>query len=158
MKLNRLSVRRVLCSVLMLLMIFSSYVLAKYISSVSGSSSASVAKWAVNWAATSSSIVDLISGNSDGSYSFNVTSNSEVAASYSIIVSSMPSGMEIKLDNGSFQTAGVGGTVTFNNVGSFTASDVNYTHSHTLTFNSPLAANLTGANSVNVDVRFTQND
>ena len=158
MRTNKSKLRRVLCSILMLLMIFSSYVMAKYVSSVNGIGSASVAKWSVNWIGTGSNVLNLVSGNSDGSYTFNVTSASEVAASYSITVSNAPSGIEIKLDNESFQTVGSSGEITFNNVGSFSANDTNNIHEHTLTFNSPLAASLSGTNSIEVDVRFTQND
>ena len=157
MKKNKLFSRRMICIVSILLTMFSSYFLAKYISSSDGSSDASVAKWSVEYVSNIDAL-NLVSGNTAGNYILNVTSVSEVSANYSIVISNAPNGMEVKVDDGTYQTIGTSGTVTFNNMGSFSVNDVNTTHTHTVTFNAPLESNMPSTNSIDIDVVFVQND
>lgn len=67
------------------------------------------------------------------SYIINITSQSEVDVMYSIELEGLPTGVSVKLDNGSFVTES-SGTITFNNVGIIFYSDANKTKTHTLTF------------------------
>ena len=157
MRKNRLALRRTICISVLLLTIFSSYFLAKYVSSFSGNDDAGVAKWSVDYTSAIDTL-NLVSGNNTGDFVLNVTSTSAVSASYSIVISNAPSGMEVKVDDGEYETIGASGSISFDNVGSFSANDTNSTHTHTVVFNAPLDSEMPSVNSVNVDVIFVQKD
>ena len=88
-------------------------------------------------------------------YTLNVTSNSEVDVVYSIIVSGLPSGVEVKLDDGSFQIP-TNNTVTFNNAGNIYYSDVSKEKTHVLTFKANTGATIVNNQTVSVNVEFKQ--
>ena len=94
-------------------------------------------------------------GLANGTYTFSVTSNSEVDATYSIVVSNIPNNVEIKLDNGSFQTP-VNGTVTFANAGTILYSDQNKERSHSITFKANSNATTSNNNQININVEIRQ--
>lgn len=154
---KNIDIWRTVCLVVLIVTIFSSYFLAKYVSTIVGSDSANVAKWSVD-ATPDVSTLNLVSGNTAGVYTLTITSTSEVSTSYSVILDDVPSGMEVKIDNGSYQTADSSGDIIFNNVGSFAIGDATNTHIHSITFNSPLESNMPSINEVDIDVRFTQED
>ena len=158
MRRRRFSGVRIACLLLVALTIASSYTIAKYVSSMRGSSANGVAKWSVDATSNSSSTMNLVFGNDTGSYTLSITSTSEVSAGYSVVLSGVLSGMEAKIDSGSYQTADNSGNITFNNVGSFAASDVNSTHTHTVTFNAPLGSNIQSASGIDINVVFVQAD
>ena len=86
-------------------------------------------------------------------YSFDVISNSEVDAKYSITVNNIPSGVEVKLDQGLFQ--GGNSTVTFPNVGTILYGGTN-TNAHILTFRATTGATIVNNQSIGVFVTFEQ--
>lgn len=145
---------------ILIAVIFSStYFLAKYTSSLNGSDSASVAKWNVsyNTNSTSGDVLNLVSGNVTSSYTINVTSTSEVSANYSIILSNVPSEMEVKLDNGTYRTP-TNNKIEFTNAGSFVGTDINRTFTHVLTFNAPLDADIASTSTIGININFDQID
>lgn len=96
------------------------------------------------------SIVPDPNGTS-ASYNLNVTSNSEVDVIYSIIVDDLPSGVSVKLDNGSFIQE-TNNKVIFSDVGTILYSDSNKTKTHTLTFIASQSTQYVSEKEINVDV------
>ena len=93
--------------------------------------------------------------NLNANYTLNVTSTSDVDVQYTIVVRNIPSGVEVKLDNGSFQTPS-NNVVTFNNAGSIYYSDVSKEKTHILTFKANNGATVVNNQTVTVDVDFKQ--
>ena len=118
------------------------------------SSPISAASWNVSVSSNSSSSMQLIPDSGTASYNITVTSNSEVDTDYSIIVSNIPSGVQVKLDSGSFQP--YSSTVTFSNVGTILYGAQSTSATHTLTFKANAGAAFVNNQSVSVDVEFKQ--
>lgn len=98
--------------------------------------------------------VQVTKGDANGNtYTLNVISNSEVDVTYDIIISNIPSGVQVKLDNRSFEQES--STVTITNAGiiSYGAGS----NTHTLTFKASNNATLVNNHTVNIDVDFKQN-
>lgn len=91
----------------------------------------------------------------NASYTLNITGLSDVDISYAIVVSGLSSGVEVKLDSGSFQTQ-VNNSVTFTNAGSILYSDNNKNRTHTITFKANTNAALVNDQDVDIDVVFKQ--
>ena len=113
------------------------------------------ANWSVSLNQTGiSGNVLVTEGDTNGStYTLNVVSNSEVDVTYDIIISNIPSGVQVKLGNGSF--APQSSTVTFSNAGTISYGDGPNTH--TLTFKANNGATIVNNQQVNIDVDFKQN-
>lgn len=149
--------QKVIVVALLFVALFGSYFIAKYISSLNGSDDIAVAKWSVE-AVSNTDTLNVVSGNTVGVYALTVTSTSEVSVEYSIILSNVPSQLEVKIDDGVYRTADQNNNITFDSVGMFGVNGPGDAHVHSLTFNSPLGANVPNINEVDVDVRFTQVD
>lgn len=91
----------------------------------------------------------------NASYTLNVISDSEVDVVYTIVVSNLPSGVEVKIDDGNFQTP-TNNTVTFNNVGNIYYSDAIKEKTHILTFKANTGATFVNSQTLNVNVEFKQ--
>ena len=135
---------------------FSMITLSKYTGKVTGNGAIAAAKWEVSLDTTgANSTLNLVSGNTTQNYILKVTSTSEVAANYSVILSDLPAEIEVAIDGGTYKKP-TNNKITFNNVGSFNANDSNTEHSHTLTFNAPLDSDIPSVNSVKLDVKIVQ--
>ena len=157
---NNIINKKSIIIILFALIIFSnSYLLAKYTSILNGSSNSSIAKWSVSYDTNDNDgdVLSLISGNSTKDYIIKVTSTSEVSANYSIILTNVPSEMEVKIDGGTYRLP-INNTISFENVNSFGASDVNTTHTHRLIFNAPIDSNIASSTQVGINVMFNQID
>lgn len=99
--------------------------------------------------------VSAQAGGSDGSYLLKVVSNSEVDVIYSITVSNIPSGVTVKIDNGTYKP--YASSVIFDDVGTINYSDQNHEKTHTLYFKASSGATLVNNQTVNIDVDFKQN-
>lgn len=157
---NNIINKKSIIIILFVLIIFSnSYLLAKYTSILNGSSNSSIAKWSVSYDTNDNDgdVLSLISGNSTKDYIIKVTSTSEVSANYSIILTNVPSEMEVKIDGGTYRLP-INNTISFENVNSFGASDVNTTHTHRLIFNAPIDSNIASSTQVGINVIFNQID
>ena len=98
--------------------------------------------------------VQVTKGDTNGNtYTLNVVSSSEVDVTYDIIVSNIPSGVQVKLGNGSFEQES--STVTFTNAGTILYGAGPNTH--TLTFKANNNATLVNNHTVTIDVDFKQN-
>lgn len=151
--------KTIIIIILAIITFSNSYLIAKYTSFFNGLASSNVAKWNVTYD-TSDNISDtlnLVSGNGTKDYIIKVTSASEVAVNYSIILSNVPSEMEVKIDNEAYKTP-VNNCIEFTNVGLFSGNNVNTTFTHTLTFNAPLESNIAATTNVGINIKFEQLD
>ena len=89
------------------------------------------------------------------SYTLRVSSDSEVDVVYSIIVDDLPTGVSVKLDNGSFIQE-TNGEVAFNDVDTILFTDVNKTKTHTLTYKASSSTSLVNNVETNVYVVMRQ--
>lgn len=131
--------------------------LAKYFTELSArQDSKSIASWDVS-ATIPNSTFDMLANQSEVTYTFNVTNDSEVAAIYSIEVNDVPYGVFVKLDNGSYKSRDSNATnIKFDNVGTINANASARTKTHTLTFiTSPDAEAIIDKN-VTIKVSFKQ--
>ena len=131
--------------------------LSKYSSKVKTNAEIEVAKWDVSLLDTEESQdINIVSGNTEANYKLTVTSASDVATTYTIVLSNLPDGILVKLDDlKDFKTA-VDGKIEFTNAGSFSADDKNKFKEHILTFSAPLGTVEVANNEVSLKVIFTQ--
>ena len=89
-------------------------------------------------------------------YNLTVTSSSEVDVTYTIIISNLPVGVEVALDNGTYQTP-TSGTVRISNAQTvINYNDAVKTKNHTLTFRATSSAQVISDQEIDVDVEFKQ--
>ena len=141
------------------ILIFNTYFNAKYKTRVSGSDIAHVAKWNVGIdTSNNADKLYLVSENENdtNSYNITVTSTSEVSSRYSIILSNVPDGLQVKLDSGDYRSPD-GNIITFDYAGTFLIGEQT-TRTHTLTFKDLLTSNNNGDIDVDVNVVFEQID
>lgn len=147
------------------LVLFTSYfsiiTLSKYVGITRNSGIATVAKWEVSTDTSdnTSDTLNMTIGNTHPTYILKITSTSEVKAEYSIVLSNLPSDVEVKLDNrNTYETPNNNNTITFSNVGyiNANASSNDRTITHTLTFNVPIGSSSINASEINIDVIFNQ--
>lgn len=114
-----------------------------------------LADWSVDLDQTGvTGSVQIIEGDTNGgTYTLNVVSDSEVDVIYDIIVSNIPTGVQVKLDTGAY--APENSSVTFSNAGIILYGDGPNTH--TLTFKANTGATLVSNRTINIDVNFRQN-
>lgn len=150
---------------LIYLVLFTSYfsimTLSKYVGVTRGAGTTTIAKWEVSTDTTdnTSDTLNMTIGNTQESYILKITSTSEVKVSYSIVLSNLPSEVEVKLDNNNtYETPNNNNTITFSDVGYINAnvSNNDRTKTHTLTFNVPIDSSSINANQINIDVLFSQ--
>ena len=156
----RIRRRTKICLIFLLAIISNSYFLARYNSSIQGTDNVSVACWNVNADISNNEndSLSLVSDNTAAEYKIKITSESEVSTKYSIILSNVPNGLEVKLDDDEDYIIVTDNGITFDNVGSFKVNDEETEHIHTLTFNDPLKSNNIGDYNINIDVIIEQND
>lgn len=134
--------------------------LARYNTSVSGDTTARVAKFEMEAAeaAGQADTIDLKAGYDDsGTYSFTVTNNSEVRVQYSVIVKNVPAYVEVTAQQGSGtkQTrVSDGSDMTF----PFKELDIGAANDWTLTFKAQDNAEAVNAQTVSVSVYTEQVD
>ena len=147
-----------LAIVLLCILISNSYFNAKYRTNLQATNSASIAGWHVstNVVDNTNNNLSIVSENNAASYTVEVNSTSEVTTRYTIVLTNVPTGLQVKLDGGNYQTP-TNNKITFN-AGTFAPSDATPTHTHTLTFNDPLTTSNSGNVVVNIDVLFEQID
>ena len=89
-------------------------------------------------------------------YNLTVTSLSEVGINYSVIITNVPEGVQIQVDDGNIYNED-NNKITITNLGSFSASDTNTTHIHKLSFIVPIGIDAITNQELDLDVLFTQN-
>ena len=129
---------------------------AKFSATGNTVSSVSTAKWDVSVTpVTQSNILNLIAGDTSMDYIVRITSNSEVSADYSIVVSNVPSDVDVVLDDTTTGTR-QGNTVTFQDVGAINVGDQVSYREHKLTFSTTINSNAVTNNNINIQVMFSQ--
>ena len=133
---------------------FGVLTMAKYTGVAEETGTVSIAKWDV-LANIPTEDINLVAGNNIDTYTLTVTSKSEVATNYSIVISNLPIGVQVALDNNNYKNVS-SGKVQFNNVGSFNANASNTSKNHTLKIKAELYADEQTNKKIKVDVVFTQ--
>lgn len=143
--------------------LFASYyttnTFTKCVGSLSKSGALNIAKWDVSLNPTSGNTFNIIAGNTsenleDQTYTFTITNYSDVALSYNIVLSNVPAGVEVIFDNVTYYESS--NVVSITNAGSFLTTDLNNTHTHSLTFIAPTGTASVINNEVDIDVDFVQ--
>lgn len=151
--------KTIVCLVFIMLVITSSILLARYYSSIQASSNKGIAKWdvSIDTNDNTSDELNLVAGNNTKSYIVKIKSTSSVSAIYSLVLSNLPDGVQVKVDSDEYKNP-INNTVIFNNLGNFDINDNVVERVHTLTFSAPLDVTLPSVNEVSINVTFTQID
>jgi len=125
--------------------------------SAQGTGSIKAATWSVTRSQSQEGdSIDVTPGVDTDTYTLTVQSASEVDVVYKIIISNLPTGVEVDLDNTGFQSPSAG-TLTIQNANTV----INYndgvkTKTHTLTFRA-LDGTTPISQEIDIDVEFKQN-
>ena len=123
----------------------------------SGNGSINTATWSVTRnQSQSGDSIEIVPGLSTDSYTLTVQSNSEVDVIYSIIISNLPTGVKVDLDNSGNYRTPTAGTLRINSAGTINYNDSVKTKTHTLTFRATSGASLVTAQEIDIDVEFKQ--
>lgn len=125
----------------------------------SASGTISTADWSVALNQTGiSSSISTLKGDANGTdYTLKLVSDSEVDVTYSITISNIPSGVDVKLNGGSFQSPS-NGTITFNNAGTIAYTGSPEEVTRTITFKANSGATVVNAQQVTISVDFKQSN
>lgn len=167
-KRRRLPAAVYLCYLLVAVLAFTGASVAGYKTENSGDDSARVARFEVTAAPAGEQRTEftLNSTTKSDSYRFTVTSGSETAVSYDVVVTvpdgqTMPNGVTVSLSNGVTPVSGqvntTGRVYTFPNAGSFEAASTD-PQNLTLTFTAGTGASSGSVSGISVDVVATQID
>ncbi len=102
--------------------------------------------------------VTVVPENATGTFTLNVKSLSMVDVTYDIVISNLPTGVDVSIDGINYPPVSLG-TVTFTNAGTILATSQNKINTHTLTFrgtDGSLYVNNSISRVVNVDVYVQQ--
>lgn len=115
------------------------------------------AKWSVtrSQSATGDSLV-VIPGLLEDEYDLTVTSTSEVDIKYKVLISNLPSGVEVALDDGSYLTPTGGSLTITNNNLRINYNDSNKTKTHIIHLRAATGTTAVENQSINIDVEFSQ--
>ncbi len=122
-----------------------------------GSGSLDAATWSVsrNYSQPGDSL-ELYPGGATDSYTLTVESHSEVDVLYKIIISNLPSDVEVDIDNTGYQEA-TAGVLTIENANTvINYNDSIKTKTHVLTFRATSGASLVTDQEIDIDVEFRQ--
>ena len=133
--------------------IITYYSYARYRNMSSSNSSNIIANWEVS-ATSNNNSVDVVAGSLTDTYELTVNNESDVEVKYSIQLSNLPNDIQVKLDDGEYQTP-VDNNITFTNAGQL---DYNETTSrnHILTFSSSINTNEVVNQNIEIGVVFEQ--
>lgn len=145
---------------LFILLVLSCFVLpitySRYITRETGGSTAPLAKWEVSMIEDPNNELELVSKNvNSASYSFQITSTSNVASEYGIRVLNVPLDVTLSIDGGTPISPNTSGTITVPNLGFFTLNSLDTTNDYTLTFNADTAT-LASTNTMELQVDIKQ--
>ena len=151
--------KKMLFALIFVVMIFA--IVATTFAIFRGSSSATGSIRAATWSISrsqseSGDSLEIVPELSTDVYNLTVTSGSEVDVTYTIIISNLPSGVEVALDNGTYQTP-TSGTVRISNAQTvINYNDAVKTKNHTLTFRATSSAQAVSDQEIDIDVEFKQ--
>ena len=130
---------------------------ALYRNSAGGSGNLATAEWNVtrNQSASGDSLV-LVPELVTDDYTLTVTSTSEVDIKYKVLISNLPTGVEVALDDGAYLTPTSGSLTITNNNLRINYNDSNKTKTHTLHLRATAGTTPVANQSINIDVEFSQ--
>lgn len=161
LRIDKLRIKYLIFSVIYVLFFivyFSAITIAKYTTVLNSNGNIDVALWDVYVLGNDNVTLPTITiGDSSTyqDYTFSVTSLSEVGLSYSLILSNVPTGIEVQVDDDEVYSES-NSEIIISNLGSFDASDNNSTHNHKLTFIAPLGISTISNETIDLDVIFIQ--
>ena len=132
---------------------------AKFAVLLNANSNVSVAKWNVSVEGEDNkTLPTIIIGDSDTyqNYELSVISKSEIAINYSVIISNVPTGVKIQVDDEIIYSED-DNKIIMVNLGAFNADDINTKHTHKFTIMVPKGVNDFTNQTLDIDVIFTQN-
>ena len=100
--------------------------------------------------------ISIANNGSTGTYTLKVVSDSEVDTEYSITISNIPSGVDVKLDNEVNYRTPTNGVVTIDPAGTITYTGSSVEVTHTLTFRANNGATVVNNQTIDIDVEFKQ--
>ncbi len=137
---------------------FTTNTFSKYVGRIDGNGSMNVAKWDVSVDdEISTKSISLVAGNTTQNYTFDVISNSEIAANYDIILTNVPNDVKVSIDSGTKKTPS-NNRVEFLNAGSFNANDSSNTNTHTLNFETTIDTGVQNNTNINLSIVFEQEE
>lgn len=136
--------------------VFINKTFSSYRSNVISSGETDIAKWELLVDGDQDNI-NLVPGGASVSYTLEVTSKSEVSSEYSIIISNLPEGVQIALDDGGYRDP-VSGIITFTDCGHFNSTSSSIVNEHRITFKATSSAGNISGRELNIDVRVTQDN
>ena len=146
----------VFITILFLVMITIPASIALLRKSASGSGTLRAAIWDVDLTEDDDNSLEVIRGElSNDRYTFVVSNDSEVDVVYKIILSNVPNNVQVKLDNGEYQSP-TSGTITIDPAGTLLYSAGGSEQSHTLTFKAMNNAALVNNAQLQLDVVISQ--
>ena len=141
--------------VALVVLYFTSISISRFMSEANGSGDSVVARWHVE-ADIDTEEVDLINGANMCTCTLTVLSTSEISCTYSVVLSNIPDGLEVAIDEGEFVTP-TDNIASFENVGAFSTNN-EVANEHTLKFRAPLEIDEEIDRIINVDVIFVQDE
>lgn len=141
----------VLVFITMLLVSSSSY--AIYTGSAEVTGNVVSAEWNVslNQANVENYLSVIPNGRTD-TYTLNIVSNSGVDVIYSIVISNLPTGISVKLDDAENFTEQSNNSIVFPDAGTILYSGLESTKTHTLTFKAASETQVVNEEQINIDV------
>ncbi len=142
----------------MLLLLSTVLTFAILRASGSGSGTIRTAKWSVsrNYSQTGDSI-EIYQGGATDSYTLTVQSAAEVDVLYKIIISNLPAGVQVDIDNTGYLPPDANGNLTIENANTvINYNDSPRTKTHILTFRATAGASLVTDQEIDIDVEFRQ--
>ena len=97
--------------------------------------------------------LSVVANGGTATYNLNIVSNSSVDVVYSIVLSNLPTGVSVKLDNAqNFTEQSSSHEIIFSNAGSINYTGNQITKTHTLTFKADIGASIVENQQISVDV------
>lgn len=143
--------------VIMLFVFCATKTFAIYRKNASADGDLSAATWSISRSTSQQGdSIDVIPELASDTYNLTVTSSSEVDVTYTIIISNLPSGVEVLLDNDTTNVyTPTSGTITID-AGTINYNDAIKTKNHTLTFRATSNAQYVNSQEIDIDVEFKQ--
>lgn len=120
-----------------------------------GNANIDIANWEVLLDTDNENTISLTSGVDAKNYKIKVKNNSEVTIKYTIVLTNLPTGVEVALDEGNFEES-INNTLTFSNVNQIKYNDSVKEKEHTLKFKSNLGTTEVENQEVGINVKFEQ--
>ena len=96
--------------------------------------------------------LSIVPDASTANYTLNVRSLSEVDVVYDVVISNLPTGVQVSFDGGSFLPQDANHTITITNAGTLLYASGGSSNSHTLTFRAVSGTAAVSNQTVDIDV------